>query len=209
MLLARGADARAYKSEALRWSARNGHAEIVNVLLKWGTEVHHYRHEALQWSVENDHTEIVDTLLMHGIDTSERDWALLIASRKGYLKTLRVLLKHGANANINYSLECACRNGHICIVEELLQNGINLDGYGRRSLLFSIQNGRLDIAKLLLENGASLYHEDNKILVDLQNVFNMEVADLIFPYCDEDDHKYLPSDYIETKFVPTKSARNI
>ena len=83
-----------------------------------------------------DYDEIVEDLINHGADFEETDndggTALIWASRKGSLKSVEVLLKHGANVNARtraYSdtaLMFAAMNGHLEIVELLLFHGADL-----------------------------------------------------------------------------------
>ncbi len=61
-LLAHGADAKAYDSEALYWAAGNGHEEIVKILLAHGADAKANDSYALYLAAVNGHKEIVKIL---------------------------------------------------------------------------------------------------------------------------------------------------
>lgn len=54
----------------------------------------------------------------------------------------------------------------------------------------------------------SKWSRNNTILKDLQNKFTKELdlADVILPYCDVEDYQYFPDVYIKERIIPTKSA---
>lgn len=229
-----GAKTRPYIGKALRWGAERGNIEIVQALLKYGIETQAFVNGigagvgtnagvgayagvgaeifnggALWWSALKGYTEIVNALLTCQVTWYDQNAALQPAADNDHLETVRALLKHGINANADYALENACTSGNLCMVKELLKHGARSRGTNYASLLSSIHHKHYDVTKLLLESDASLYYEDNKILVDLQNKFDERVADLIFPYCCEEDYKYFPRAYLDAKSTQTKNARNI
>lgn len=96
-------------------------------------------------AAKEDNTEQVRQLLAADVDglyAHHRDIALLEASARGHHATVRVLIE--ANANVNYRegdgntpLMSAAQNGHIEVIQELLQApniDINADRQGNTAL---------------------------------------------------------------------------
>ena len=89
-----------------------------------------------------------------------------IASKYGLKEVLRRLLKHDkSNIDTRYGpnnmtpLMVACAEGHLEVVQILLENGANIDlrnSIGTTSLLFACAHRRLAIVKYLLEKGATV-----------------------------------------------------
>ncbi len=47
------------------WASKNGHTEVVKLLLEYGAGVHTGYGEYLRWASENGHTEVVKLLLSY------------------------------------------------------------------------------------------------------------------------------------------------
>ena len=47
-------------------SARNGHKDVVELLLKYGADIHAWNNEALKWAIENCREKIIKLLLENG-----------------------------------------------------------------------------------------------------------------------------------------------
>ena len=59
----------------------------------------------------------------------------------------------------NTPLHCACANGHVSIVKELLERGAGIEDQnenGHTPLMEAASNGLVDIARILLERGAGI-----------------------------------------------------
>jgi ankyrin repeat protein len=99
-----------------------------------------------------DYTDTHDrTLLMH-------------ASANGYAKACRILLRRGADPNLQ-SIEgltapmYASYYGHAKIVKLLIEKGFNPDIQdieGLTALMMACQNGYMDIVKMLIDYGTNL-----------------------------------------------------
>ena len=84
-------------------ASRNGHKDVVSMLLQAGAQVDAkdtYGWTALMWaSSRNGYKDIVSMLLQAGaqVDAKDNDgWtALMLASRNGYKDVVKVLKKHG------------------------------------------------------------------------------------------------------------------
>lgn len=108
----------------------------------------------------------------------------------GQTKTVRFLLKSGANINSNDKngatlLHWAARCGHIEIMKLLLKNGIDVDAKannGSTPLHWSAQSNKERITQFLLDNQATIDSIDNEGYTPLHTAIqngNEKVADLL------------------------------
>lgn len=156
---------------ALHHAARNGHLEIVMLLLEHGADADAVRgdgyrplHLALMTNflvgVHGDRTAIVDALLRHGAK-----YTPLIAALRGDHEFLRhALAVDRSNANAadtcqHRPLSAAVRRGDVEMVRLLLAHGADPtlpeEGAPRgHALWIAVHDGNDELAKLLLEHGA-------------------------------------------------------
>jgi ankyrin repeat protein len=115
------------------------------------------------------------------------DSDLLIASQKGRLGVVRVLLERGADINKahNYGetpLYVASRNGHLNVVRVLLAGGADInkaDNNGVTPLAIASTLGHVNVVKLLLREGADINKASNRGWTPLS------IASRMATYCDE------------------------
>jgi ankyrin repeat protein len=125
MLLASGANVRAWDDYALSRAARNGHTETVKTLLAAGANVHANDDVALCWAALNGHAETVQSLLGAGADVhAQDDWALCLAASFGHTETVRILARH-IFAPDSW---CGKNRAEIEAVARALYNKIEADG---------------------------------------------------------------------------------
>ena len=92
MLVKAGANVHADNDAALRWSANNGHLEVVKALIEAGADVHAGDDYALRWSAENGHIEVVKVLVKAGADVhADDDYALRWSADNGQLEVANYL----------------------------------------------------------------------------------------------------------------------
>ncbi|XP_061402780.1 uncharacterized protein LOC133338630, partial [Musca vetustissima] len=140
---------------ALNIAARNGHLDVVKLLLNFsqpcndGTgrmkrvDVNHADRDGwtpLRSASWGGHTEVVKLLIAHPackIDLADKEGrtALRAAAWSGHEDILKILIEHGADVN-------------------------SVDRQGRTSLIAASYMGHYDIVEILLENGANVNHLD-------------------------------------------------
>lgn len=140
---------------ALNIASRNGHLEVVKLLLNFsqpcndGTgrmkrvDVNHADRDGwtpLRSASWGGHTEVVKLLIAHPackIDLADKEGrtALRAAAWSGHEDILKILIEHGADVN-------------------------SVDRQGRTSLIAASYMGHYDIVEILLENGANVNHLD-------------------------------------------------
>lgn len=86
---------------------------------------------------------------------------LVQAAEKGDLQKVRLLLNRGVDPNgtdktNNTALEKAARNGHLPIVQVLLDKGAIVDAGSYPALLAASQNGHVRVVEALLDKGADV-----------------------------------------------------
>jgi ankyrin repeat protein len=96
-------------------AARNGHVEVVRVLLEGGADVQRVNvdtNTALHTAAQNGHLEVCRLLLDSGakVDTvgQFKETALMGAASNGHLEVCRLLLDSGAEVNIGGGAEIYC-----------------------------------------------------------------------------------------------------
>ncbi|KAH0430099.1 nacht and ankyrin domain protein [Colletotrichum camelliae] len=159
---------------ALRIAAKEGHVEIVKLLLSRGTDIHSLhshpnlfsRMPAIVGAARRGHREIVELLLDSGEDVNRRDecWertALSAASGNGFQEIVELLLERGANVTLDWqALASASKGGYDGIVKLLLDHGADVnavEGYCEGNpLLAALEWGHLNVARQLLEHGADV-----------------------------------------------------
>lgn len=138
---------------ALNIAARNGHLEIVNLLLQYSipsattqttlVDVNHADRDGwtpLRSASWGGHTEVVKILIGHpkcSIDRSDKEGrtALRAAAWSGNEDIVKILIAAGADVN-------------------------SIDKQGRTSLIAASYMGHYDIVEILLQNGADVNHTD-------------------------------------------------
>lgn len=174
---------------ALNIAARNGHIEIVQLLLNLKStsanilkevDVNHADRDGwtpLRSASWGGHTEVVKLLIEQSncaIDLADKEerTALRAAAWSGHEDILKILISAGANVNSvdkqgRTSLIAASYMGHYEIVEILLENGADvnhLDVDGRSALCVAALCGTSGYSKViscLLEHGANTDQLDN------------------------------------------------
>jgi ankyrin repeat protein len=157
---------------ALMWASRNGHTEIVEILLRNKDIDVNLQDKlngwtALMWASGKGHTNIVRMLLQHkNIDVNKQDaWgntALMWASGQGHKEIAQMLLQH-KNVDTNKqdkkghsALMMATGQGNKEIVQMLLHNensDVNQQGqFGWTALMWASQKGHQEIFQILLQH---------------------------------------------------------
>jgi ankyrin repeat protein/Tfp pilus assembly protein PilF len=129
---------------------------------------------ALHFAAQEGHLEVVTFLvrkvgLSANLRTEEGATALLIASGKGYLDMMKVLVESGADAQMATEagwtpLMLASRGGHLDAVGFLLDCGCELDvrdSSGWTALMSAVVSGKREVVALLLDRGAQADLREN------------------------------------------------
>ncbi|KAM5464488.1 hypothetical protein MauCBS54593_007003 [Microsporum audouinii] len=163
----------------LLWAAVEGHANVMEVLLKEEYKVDiNYRDSAsqtaLHFAAGSGLYGIVMILLEKGVESDplskQGKTPLSWAAGKGHLDTVKVLLEYNADLdsqdeNRKTPLAWAAGNGQGKVVEFLIGRGADLhsrDNMGSTPLAWAATNGYKEVVQILLEGGADLNSRDNK-----------------------------------------------
>ena len=158
-------------STPLHEAAWSGQEEMVRMLIRNGADIEAREGEgktALFRSAQHNQARLIEFLLEHKAnpevqDKRERLTPLIFATRAGATDAVDVLVKAGANVEIQTSgyvtaLGEAASGGHDKIVQILLAVGANIEATDdtlRTPLFRAVEGGRTAVVKTLLEAGAN------------------------------------------------------
>ncbi|KAI8834871.1 ankyrin repeat-containing domain protein [Chytridium lagenaria] len=145
---------------AIRWASRNGHSEIVQILLDVGsqesTNLANYEDEKVgRAGLTREQLDSIRRRRSVKCDPSADDndairWACL----EGHTEVVRCLLDSGRvdpSAEKSEALRWACRNGHKGIVQLLLATGkVDVSAEDYEALKWAARNGHSEMVELLL-----------------------------------------------------------
>jgi ankyrin repeat protein len=168
--------------DALRIAAREGQAEIVELLLNKGANINDRSRAgatALIFAIENEHKDVIDVLLKHNADITislqtngiyhtkfnvvAGDMPLDVEIKLGRKDIVQILPDNNADINIQANgwnaLRIAAREGQAEIVELLLHKGADINSRSRAgatALIFAIENDHKDVVDVLLKHKADI-----------------------------------------------------
>ncbi|XP_062537482.1 uncharacterized protein LOC134205855 [Armigeres subalbatus] len=156
-------------------AAKNGHIEIVELLLLKGAKISaqdiHSR-TPLHFAAQGGHSEIVLLLIDKGADIELSDYfgetAMHYAATNGRVDVLRTLIARKATVDVQNEdgstpLLCAAEEDHTEAVFLLIDNGADIelsDEFGKTPMHCAASNGRVDVLRTLIARNAT---------VDVQN----------------------------------------
>jgi ankyrin repeat protein len=157
-------------SSPLAVASRRGHESVVRLLLDNRAHLHARDHKgctALVEAVQSWHGSVAELLLSRGAGAWPRPESILplcLASERGLVGTVRLLLERGADVNervetMGTPLICSSAGGHDAVVELLLARKADmgaLDKAGRDALDAAFEGGHARCAELLIRAGAPL-----------------------------------------------------
>ena len=174
-----------YMATPLFEAARNGHMDIVCLLLDKGAKPNipdSYGTSPLMAAIAKGHKEVVKLLIDSGADPNwvdEDKWSpLRVAAAKGHEEVVKLLIDNGADPNIidangDTALHVAASMGHIGIIQLLLNIGADpnvSDCNGETPLYAAFEAGHDNVEHLLLEKGARPNKEyyEQKLLMAIE-----------------------------------------
>lgn len=208
-----------YRKTALECAARGGHIKVVRLLLEkrkdFFSETALLR--ALDNAVQGGRINIVEFFLERGINPSFD--TLSKASRKGYIKIVRLLLEKRkdvfSETDLSSELDSAAKNGRVSIAELFLKNGvepkissnviINLlkgDSVDRGELSKTLNKaaltGNIEVFKFLLDRHADLFYKSvpNYALLNAAYCGHTEIVEFLLNKCPNLFDKFVLSDVL-------------
>lgn len=193
-LIERGVNPNIMGEAPLRTSIEKGYYDIAIYLIENGA------------SYKCDGTKCIDLLDKNGASFDKYGNALLEHySEKGDLKSVKLLIEKGVIMDNNScALQKSVKNGHIHIVELLIQNGALINDL---ALFTAIENGNTDIVKCLINNGAHL--DDYSLHTAIKSEY-YDIIAFLLPYYQLKELKIiLTNTEIRDKLLKFLLKRNI
>ncbi|QIW94960.1 hypothetical protein AMS68_000478 [Peltaster fructicola] len=179
-LIKKGAEVDSDHGYALQLAARDGHVEVVEVLVAFGADISkqvvdsaelNFTHgTALQAACDYEHTTVVETLLKHGADPNRGKTAftypIISATHRNHYKILDLLLAapnidvnvHGGDEKTTPLINAATYMS-TATVALLLEKGAAIDAKnaaGDTALIMAAHMGKDDCVELLCNSGADV-----------------------------------------------------
>jgi len=156
-------------SLSLKLASKNGHLEIVQYLTSKVEEENFEKviDISLYLSVKYGHLEVVKFLQKKRKPLSEerKKYLFQVAIRNGHLSIVDYLLDDQLNLyEYPFPIYLAAEEGHLYIVKYLLSKGANCSGNLNTGLRVAAMNGHLGIVKLLLHSGVDVFFNQNEAL---------------------------------------------
>ena len=161
-LIDKGYDIKTNNFKLLEMIAEQNGVKILEYLIQNGANIHVQNDYSLRWTSKNGHFEIVKLLLTPSVAVNihaNDDEALRYASEYGRLEVVKLLLTNSAyiHAQKDYALRNASANGHLEIIKYLLENGANIHAKDDAALKLASKRGYREIVKYLEEQNALEY----------------------------------------------------
>ena len=180
-LIENGIDPSDNNNYAIKWASKNGHLEIVKLLLQdKRVDPSANNNYAIKWASKNGHTEVVKLLLEDPrVDPSDYyNYAIRYASDNDHVEVVKLLLQDkrvDPSDMDNNAIRLASENGHTEVVKLLLQDKrVDPSDDDNYAIRYSSANGHVEVVKLLLEDPRvynSLSEEDIKKYKDRINIY--------------------------------------
>ena len=164
---------------ALMLAAWHGHANIVQLLIKYGANINQTNQNGmtpLMLAVSNGNEEAIKLLLDNGANIHQTNQngmtALMMALSHGNINIIKLFFDHGKSINLEHGksinlenaygetpLMLAVSNGNEEAIPLLLDNGADinqLNQNGMTPLMLAVSNGKKKAMEMLLERGADI-----------------------------------------------------
>ncbi|KAI9205084.1 ankyrin repeat-containing domain protein [Polychytrium aggregatum] len=144
-------------SNVLLQAVRQGHEQIVRLLIESGVDFRAGDDAPFRLACENGHVELVRLLIGLGCDVQAAgNQALRVAAAKGRDQILRLLLESGADINAAHgeALRTAAKMGHVAVVQMLLEFDADVHANADEALKNACEHGHDQVVGLLLQHGA-------------------------------------------------------
>jgi len=108
--------------------------------------------------------EAMELALQHGADVhANNDYALRWASMNGHLSVVQFLVQH-VHADNDYALCWASYYGHLPVVQFLVQHGADVHACNDYALRWASNYGHLPVVQFLVQHGADVHAENDDAL---------------------------------------------
>lgn len=100
------------------------------------------------------------------ITQKDKDYSLATAACYCFPNIVKVLIEHGADVNDPYTLMFAVYGGHKCVIDALIDMGVDITASVNSNMFLStvVMNGNIDMVKYLLSKGVKVGIENALVI---------------------------------------------
>lgn len=139
----------------------------------------HVLDDMLDESIRSKMTPKSEEEILKSVDKLKPNEKLLLGCQQGILWLVKDAIKQGANYNHYLPISQASKEGHIDIVEYLLNKGVDISIKDNAPIKHAIYENEIEIINYLLDNGVDINLEEGKLFYIAWDCLKLDICKLL------------------------------